>query len=88
MEKQFNFKIKSFNSNWGGKFRPLFKHFQQTGIQHRITYPHTHVQNGTAERKFWHIVDIGLELLGQSHVPFKFWHFAFETTVFFINRMP
>ena len=51
VEKQFNFTIKSFNSNWGGKFRPLFKHFQQTGIQHRITYPHTHVQNGTAERE-------------------------------------
>ena len=55
---------------------------------HRLTCPHTHEQNGTAECKIRHIVDIGITLLGHSNVPFKYWNFTFETSVFLINRMP
>ena len=82
VEKQFDTKIKSFNSEWGGEFRPLSTHFKNTGIIHRITYPHTHEQNGTSERKIRHIVDLGLALLGHCGAPFRFWEFAFETTIF------
>lgn len=40
------------------------------------------------ERKNRHLVENGLTLLAHSCVPFKFWHFAFDMTVFLINRMP
>ena len=33
-------------------------------------------------------MDIGLSLLGYSGVPFQYWHFAFDTAVYLINRMP
>ena len=42
VEKQFDLKIKSFNSDWGGEFRPLYKYFKNSGIVHRITCPHTY----------------------------------------------
>ena len=87
-EKQFDTKIKSFNSDWGGEYRPLHTYFQQHGIIHRITCPHTHEQNGTAERKIRHIVDIGLTLLGHCGAPYKYWEFSFETAMFLINRLP
>ena len=66
----------------------MFTRFKKTGILHRLSCPHTHEQNGTAERKIRHIIDIGLSLMGHSNTPFKYWNFAFETTVFLINRMP
>ena len=87
-EKQLGYSIKSFNLDWGGEYRPLHKYFNDNGILHRITCPHTHEQNGTAERKIRNIVDTGLALLGHSGAPFKYWEFAFETAVFLINRMP
>jgi hypothetical protein len=88
VEKQLNSTIKSFNSDWGGEYRPLNTYFKSIGIQHRIACPHTHEQNGTAECKIRSIVDIGLALLAHSGTPFKYWEYAFETAVFLINRLP
>jgi histone deacetylase 1/2 len=44
----------------------------ENGIFHRRTCPHTSQQNGTAERKHRHIVDMGLTLLAQSGLNKKF----------------
>lgn len=46
-----------------------------------------HHQNGRIERKHRHIVDIGLTLLAQAHLPLKFWWNAFQTAVYLINRL-
>jgi len=48
----------------------------------------THEQNGTVERRHRHIVEIGLTLLGQCSAPLRFWNYAFESSVYLINRMP
>jgi histone deacetylase 1/2 len=40
------------------------------------------------ERQFSHIVETGLTLLGQCKAPFRFWNYAFETSVYLINHMP
>ena len=82
------YSIKSFNLDWDGEYRPLHKYFKDNGILHIITCPHIHKQNGNIEQKIHNIVDTGLALLGHSGAPFKYWEFAFETTVFLINRMP
>ncbi|RVW67847.1 Retrovirus-related Pol polyprotein from transposon RE1 [Vitis vinifera] len=58
------------------------------GIQHRRTCPHTPQQNGVAERKHRHVVEMGLSLLAQSLLPTKFWVDAFLTSIFLINRLP
>lgn len=58
------------------------------GIHFRHPCPHTHQQNGRAERKHLHIVEMGLSMLAQANLPLKFWWDAFNSAVFIINRLP
>jgi hypothetical protein len=72
----------------GGEYQRLHNYFQASGISHHISCPHTHQQNGLAERKHRHIVETGLALLAQAQMPLRFWDDAFNTATFLINRMP
>ena len=40
------------------------------------------------ERRYKHIVETGLTLLGQCHAPLKYWSYAFESFVYLINHVP
>lgn len=71
-----------------GGYRKLNSFFKQNGIVHHISSPHTHQQNGSAERKHRHIVEIGLTLLAHASIPIKFWDDAFLTSTFLIKRTP
>jgi hypothetical protein len=53
-----------------------------------VSCPHTHQQNGSAERKHRHIVETGLALLAHAAMPLKFWDEAFTTATYLINRLP
>jgi len=88
VERQFTTKIKSVRTDWGGEYRKLNTYFKTIGIHHHLICPHTHEQNGTVERRHRHIVETGLTLRGQCKAPLKFWSYAFETTIYLINRMP
>ena len=88
VERQFSRKIKSVQTDWGGEYRKLNSFFKTIGIHHRLICPHTHEQNGTVECRHRHIVEAGLTLLGLCKTPLKFWTYAFETSVYLINRMP
>ncbi|GJR45677.1 putative RNA-directed DNA polymerase [Tanacetum coccineum] len=57
-------------------------------IIHRQSCPHTSEQNGFVECRNRHVVETGLTLLAQACVPQCFWHYAFDTAVYLINRMP
>ncbi|KAF7814697.1 Retrovirus-related Pol polyprotein from transposon TNT 1-94 [Senna tora] len=87
-ENQLNTKIKAVQSDFGGEYRPFTKYLTEHGIHHRLSCPHTHPQNGIAERKHKHITEIGLTLLAHASMPLKFWDDAFRTAVFLINRLP
>ncbi|KAJ9567550.1 hypothetical protein OSB04_003516 [Centaurea solstitialis] len=87
-ERQFSTKLKTVQTDWGGEFRNLSHFFSSIAIIHRLSCPHTREQNGVVERRHRHVVETGLTLMAQSHVPKRFWHFAFETAVYLINRMP
>ncbi|MFS7953765.1 putative RNA-directed DNA polymerase [Helianthus anomalus] len=88
-ERQFNTKLKCIQSDWGGgEFRSLTNLCRDLGIIHRRSCPHTSEQNGFVERRHRHVVETGLSLLAQSSLPQRFWHFAFETAVYLINRLP
>lgn len=63
VEREFNRKIKSIQSDWGGEFRKLNKFFATLGISHHLICPHTHEQNGIIKRCNCHIVETGLTLL-------------------------
>ena len=45
-------------------------------------------QNGAAERKHRHIVEVGLSLLAHANMPLKYWDEAFLAATYLINRMP
>ncbi|KAL9993337.1 putative RNA-directed DNA polymerase [Helianthus debilis subsp. tardiflorus] len=87
-ERQFSTKLKTVQTDWGGEFRNLSTFFSSIGIIHRLSCPHTSEQNGVVERRHRHVVETGLTLMAQSDTPQRFWHFAFETVVYLINRMP
>ena len=65
VERHFSCKIKSVQTNWGGEYRKLNSFFQTIGIHHRLICPHILEQNGSVERRHRHIVETGLNLLGQ-----------------------
>ncbi|KAD1469156.1 hypothetical protein E3N88_42767 [Mikania micrantha] len=88
VERQFNTKLKSVQSDWGGEFRTLSTLLSSLGIIHRLSCPHTSEQNGIVERRHRHVVETGLTLLAQSHVPQRFWNFVFDKAVYLINPMP
>lgn len=85
---QFKTKVDKFQTDWGGEFRPLVDYFKDLGIHFQHPCPHIHVQNGKVERKHQHIVETGLTLLAQAHMPLKFWWEAFLTAVHLINILP
>ncbi|KAL9251846.1 Retrovirus-related Pol polyprotein from transposon RE1-like protein [Drosera capensis] len=88
VERLLNKKIICVQSDWGGEYQKLHSILTQTGIAHRVSCPHTHQQNGTAERKHRHIVEVGLSLLAQANMPIRFWDEAFQTACYLINRLP
>ena len=87
VEKQLSAKILSFQSDWGGEFQALTSYLKEHGIHHRISYPYTPEQNGTAERKHWHLIETTLTLLKNASLPEKFWDEVVSTSTFLINRM-
>nr|KYP40244.1 Retrovirus-related Pol polyprotein from transposon TNT 1-94 [Cajanus cajan] len=87
-ELQFNTKIKSVQSDWGGVYQAFTSFLATNGIEHRLICPHTHHQNGVVERKHRHIVEIGLTLLHHASLPLQFWDFTFTTAIYLINRFP
>jgi histone deacetylase 1/2 len=74
--------------DWGGEYEKLNSFFSKIGISHLVSCPHAHQQNGAAERKHRHIVEVGLTLLARAHMPLKFWDEAFLTATYLINRTP
>jgi histone deacetylase 1/2 len=82
VECLFDCKIVAMQTDWGGEYQRL------NSIVHQLSCSHAHQQNGSAERKHRHIVEIGLVLLAQASIPLKFWDEAFLATVYLINRMP
>jgi IS30 family transposase len=84
----FHRKIVAMQTDWGGEYERLNSIFHTSGINHLVSCPHTHYQNGVAERKHRHIVEMGLALLAQASMPLKYWDQAFLTTTHLINHTP
>jgi len=53
-----------------------------------VSCPHAHQQNGVAERKHRHIVEVGLALLANASMPLKLWDEAVLTATYLINILP
>lgn len=90
VQTQFNVKIKILRSDNGGEYmsHPLQEFLQSNGIISQRSCPSTPQQNGIAERKNRHLLDVVRTLLLESFVPSRFWCEALSTAVYLINRLP
>ena len=69
VELQFNKKIKTLQTDWGGEYRSFTNFLATFGVKHSHPCPHTHEQQGNVERKHRHIVEMGLTLLARASMP-------------------
>jgi histone deacetylase 1/2 len=88
VERLFDRKILTMQTDWGGEYKKLHSFFEKIGITHHVSCPHAHQQNGSVERKHRHIVEVGLALLAHASMPLKFWDEAFLAATYLINRTP
>lgn len=88
VEKHFDRKIKTLQSDWGGEFISFSQYLKQEGIIFRQSCPDTSLQNGRVKRRHRQIVETGLTLIAQSSMPLHYWWEAFQTAVHLINRLP
>jgi hypothetical protein len=88
VERMFDSKIIVVQTDWGGEYQKLSSFFTKIGVAHLVSCPHAHQQNGPAERKHKHIVEVGLALLAHASIPLKLWDEAFATAAYLINRTP
>uniref|UniRef100_A0A5B6Z677 Putative polyprotein n=1 Tax=Davidia involucrata TaxID=16924 RepID=A0A5B6Z677_DAVIN len=87
---QFDAKIRVLRSDNGteyanGEFRA---YLADHGILHQTTCVDTPAQNGVAERKNRHLLEVARSLIFTMQVPTNFWGDAVLTAAYLINRMP
>jgi len=89
VQNQFQTNIKVFRGDNGKEYfnTILDDFFLQNGILHQCSCPNTPQQNGVAERKNRHLLEVARALLFSSKVPNYLWGEAVLTAAYLINRM-
>ncbi|CAM8959948.1 unnamed protein product [Rhodiola kirilowii] len=90
VETQFGKTIQKFRSDNGGEFfnHKLTSFFQSKGCIHQSSCPYTPQQNGLAERKHRHILEVARALIFEAGLPKHFWGDSVLTATHIINRLP
>ncbi|GKA66871.1 putative RNA-directed DNA polymerase [Tanacetum coccineum] len=87
---QFLKRIKVIRSDNGTEFinNKMEKNLKEKGIIHQTSYAYTPQQNGIAERKHMHLLNVARSLLFQGNIPLCFWIDCILTATDLINRLP
>src|SRR5436853_2288922 len=87
---QFDKRIKLLRSDNGTEYtnKAFGAYLSSQGIQHQTTCPDTPAQNGVAERKNRHLLEVARALMFQMNVPKYLLSDAILTATHLINRMP
>jgi gag-polypeptide of LTR copia-type/Integrase core domain/GAG-pre-integrase domain len=90
IENQFNTTIKVLRTDNGTEY---MNHDFQTflhskGIMHQTSCVGTPQQNGVAERKNRHLLEVTRALLFSANLPKDYWSYAVLTGCYLINRLP
>ncbi|KAL0642233.1 hypothetical protein Bca4012_102511 [Brassica carinata] len=82
--------VKVLRSDNGGEYiSNAFKnHLAKHGIVHQTSCPYTPQQNGVAERKNRHLMEVARSMMFHANVPKRFWSDAVQTACYLINRVP
>ena len=86
----YNAKIKILRSDNGGEYTShAFKqHLAKHGIIQQTSCPYTPQQNGVAERKNRHLMEVSRSMMFHTNVPKRFWGDAVVAACYLINRTP
>jgi hypothetical protein len=87
---QFDAKIRILRSDNGTEYvnGEFDAYLSNQGILHQTTCAGTPSQNGVAERKNRHLLEVARSLMFQTNVPKYPWSEAILTAAYLINRMP
>lgn len=90
VKTQFHKTTKIIRSDNGSEFinHDLQSHLLQLGIVQQLTCSHTPQQNGSAERKHQHLLNVARALRFQSHLPIHFGGDCVLTATHLINILP
>ncbi|KAL0641846.1 hypothetical protein Bca4012_102697 [Brassica carinata] len=90
VSNQYNATVKVLRSDNGGEYiSNAFKsHLAKHGIVHQTSCPYTPQQNGVAERKNRHLMEVARSMMFHTNVPKRFWGDAVQTACYLINRVP
>lgn len=64
------------------------QYLQKYKIRHQLTCPNIPQQNGVAERKNRHLVEVRRSMLHANNVPGRFWAKCMRTAAHVVNRLP
>jgi hypothetical protein len=78
--------IKTLRTDGGTEYLPITKQFPH--IIHQTTCPYTPEQNGLAERKHRHIIELTIAIMTHASLPPIFWDEICSSVVYLINRLP
>ncbi|KAL1214926.1 Retrovirus-related Pol polyprotein from transposon TNT 1-94 [Cardamine amara subsp. amara] len=86
----FNANIKVLRSDNGGEYTSnTFKaHLANRGILHQTSCPYTPQQNGVAERKNRHLMEVARSMMFHKNMPKRFREMLVMTACYLINRTP
>ena len=87
---QYNVGIKILRTDNGTEYynSALGSFLLENGLVHQSSCVDTPQQNGVAERKNRHLLEVARSLMFTSNIPKKFWGDAILTACYLINRMP
>ena len=90
VSNHYNAKVKILRSDNGGEYTSnAFKaHLAKQGVIHQTSCPYTPQQNGVAERKNRHLMEVTRSMMFHTSVPKSFWGDAVLTACYLINRIP
>src|ERR1044072_1910570 len=90
VQTQFQTSIKVLRTDNGREYyhSTLSSYLQNHGIIHQSSCVDTPQQNGVAERKNRHLLEVTRSLMLSSNVPTHFWGEAVLSATYLVNRMP
>lgn len=90
VQTQFQTQIKVLKTDNAKEYfeTMLGDYLESRGIVHLSSRVNTPQQNGIAERKYRHLLEVARSLLFTTHVPKFLWSEVVLTSAYLINRMP
>ena len=87
---QYNAQVQVLRSDNGGEYLSfeLKRYLEAHGTIHQTTCFDTPQQNGVAEQKNYHLLEVVRASLIEAHMPLSYWGHALTSAAYLINRVP